>query len=94
MNITTLGYLPTLVYLLGALVTAVCAILLLRGFVRSRSRLLLWSGLCFTGLTVSNALLFVDLGLLGPEKSLYMWRLTTAAAAMLLLVYGLVFESE
>lgn len=84
----------SLVYLVGALVTVVCAILLLRGFARSRSRLLLWSGLCFVGLTVSNALLFVDLGLLGPDRSIYMWRLGTAAAAMLLLVYGLVFESE
>jgi hypothetical protein len=86
--------LASLVYLLGTLVTATCAVLLLRGFARSRSRLLLWSGLCFAGLTLSNALLFVDLGLLGPEKSLYMWRLGTASAAMLLLVYGLVFESE
>ncbi|HEY0942211.1 MAG TPA: DUF5985 family protein [Steroidobacter sp.] len=84
----------SLVYLLGALVTALCAILLLRGFARSRSRLLLWSGLCFAGLTVSNGLLFIDLGLLGPAQSLYMWRLGTAASAMLLLVYGLVFESE
>ena len=86
--------LASLVYLLGALVTATCAVLLLRGFARSRSRLLLWSGLCFAGLTVSNGLLFVDLGLLGPDTSLYMWRLGTATAAMLLLVYGLVFESE
>ena len=84
----------SLVYLLGAIVTATCAILLLRGFARSRGRLLLWSGLCFVGLTLSNVLLFVDLGLLGPERSLYMWRLGTAAGAMLLLVYGLVFESE
>lgn len=82
-----------LVYLLGALVTAVCAVLLLRGYARSRSRLLLWSGLCFAGLTCSNALLFVDLQVY-PELDLYMWRLGTAAAAMLLLVYGLVFESE
>lgn len=82
-----------LVYLLGALVTALCAVLLLRGYARSRSRLLLWSGLCFSGLTVSNALLFVDLQVF-PELNLYMWRLGTAAAAMLLLVYGLVFESE
>lgn len=82
-----------LVYLVGALVTALCAVLLLRGYARSRSRLLLWSGLCFIGLTVSNGLLFVDLRVL-PELDLYMWRLGTAAAAMLLLVYGLVFESE
>jgi len=86
--------LAKLVYLLGAIVTAIGAILLLRGFARSRSRLLLWSGLCFAGLTLSNALLFVDLALLPAGESLYMWRLSTAAAAMLLLVYGLVFESE
>lgn len=84
----------SLVYLLGALVTGTCAVLLLRGFARSRSRLLLWSGLCFIGLAVSNAILFVDLGLLGPETSLFIWRQGTSAASMLLLVYGLVFESE
>lgn len=86
--------LASFVYLLGAIVTALCAILLLRGYVRSRSRLLLWSGLCFAGLTVSNGLLFVDLVLLPADHSLYMWRLSTAAASMMLLVYGLVFESE
>nr|WP_298718046.1 DUF5985 family protein [uncultured Steroidobacter sp.] len=86
--------LPKLIYLLGAIITALCAVLLLRGFARSRSRLLLWSGLCFAGLTVSNGLLFVDLVLLGDDLSLHMWRLSTAAGAMLLLVYGLVFESE
>lgn len=85
--------LASLVYLLGALVTALCAVLLLRGYARMRSRLLLWSGLCFIGLTISNGLLFVDMRVL-PEQDLYMWRLITAAAAMLLLVYGLVFESE
>ena len=86
--------LAKLVYLLGAIVTITSAILLLRGYARSRSRLLLWSGLCFAGLTISNVFLFVDLVLLGDDLSLYMWRLSTAAASMLLLVYGLVFESE
>lgn len=86
--------LASLVYLLGAIVTALCAVLLLRGYFRSRSRLLLWSGLCFVGLTISHTLLFVDLVLLPSEQSLYLWRLSTAAGGMLLLVYGLVFESE
>jgi hypothetical protein len=81
------------VYLLGTVVTLVCALLLLRFYIRVRTRLLLWSGLCFLGLTISNALLFVDLSVL-PNADLYMWRLATAAASMLLLVYGLVFESE
>jgi hypothetical protein len=82
------------VYLLGALTTLLCAILLLRGYMRGRKRLLLWSGLCFAGLTVSNTLLFVDLVLLPQAVDLYLLRLATAAAAMLLLLYGLIWESE
>jgi hypothetical protein len=82
------------VYLLGALTTLLCAILLLRGYLRGRKRLLLWSGLCFAGLTASNTLLFVDLVLLPASVDLYLLRLATAAAAMLLLLYGLIWESE
>jgi hypothetical protein len=54
----------------------------------------LWSGLCFAGLALSNALLFVDLVLLGETTDLYPCRLGTAAVAMALLVYGLVWETE
>jgi len=80
------------VYLLGTLTTFLCAVLLLRGYMRSRSRLLLWSGLCFCGLTLSNGLLFVDLVIL-PDVNLYHLRLASAAVAMLLLVFGLVWDS-
>lgn len=79
------------VYILGTLVTALCAFLLLRAFARVGQRFLLWSGLCFLGLTVTNALVFVDLELL-PSIDLYTWRLLVAAVAMLLLVYGLIRE--
>lgn len=83
-----------IVYFLGALTTLLCAALLLRGYAQGRMKLLLWSGLCFIGLTVSNVLLFIDLVLLPADVDLYIMRLATAAAAMLLLVYGLVWESE
>jgi Family of unknown function (DUF5985) len=82
-----------IVYLLGTVLTLLCAALLLRFYVRVRTRLLLWSGLCFAGLTLSNALLFLDL-VVYVDVDLYMWRLATAAVSMLLLVYGLIFESE
>jgi hypothetical protein len=82
------------VYILGALTTLLCAVMLLRGYRHGRRRLLLWSGLCFVGLTLSNVLLFVDLVLLPSEVNLHLWRLGTAAAGMLLLLYGLVWESE
>jgi len=81
------------VYALGFIVTLVCAVLLLRAYVRVRSRFLLWSGLCFAGLTVSNALLVIDLVFV-PEIDLYVWRLGSAAVAMLVLVFGLVWEND
>jgi hypothetical protein len=49
------------VYLLSSLTSLTCTVLLLRGYLRSRVRLLLWSSLCFLGLTFSNVLLFIDL---------------------------------
>ena len=83
-----------IVYILGALTTLLCSVLLLRAYVRVRRKLLLWSGLCFTGLTLSNVLLFIDLVITPPDVSLYTWRLATAAGAMLLLLFGLIWEGE
>jgi hypothetical protein len=83
-----------IVYVLGTLTTLLCAVMLLRGYAQSRMKLLLWSGLCFTGMTVSNMLLFIDLVLLPAGTDLYLLRLSTAAVAMLLLLYGLVWEGE
>lgn len=82
-----------IVNVLGTLTVGLCAFLLLRAYARVRQRLLLWSGLCFAGLALSNALLFVDLTLV-PNDSLYTLRLSVAAASMLLLLYGLIFESD
>jgi hypothetical protein len=82
------------VYILGTLISALCAFLLLRGYQHGRQRLLLWSGLCFCGLTISNVLVFVDLVVLRNSADLYLLRLSTAAVAMLVLLYGLIWESE
>ena len=79
--------------ILVILTVALCAFLLLRAYLKVRTRLLLWSGLCFVGLTISNILLVIDLAVV-PHVSLYTWRLIAAAAAVLLLVYGLIFESD
>lgn len=77
---------------LGLLTAALCATLLLKAYVQVKKRLLLWSGLCFAGLTISSALLVVDLLLL-PDYTFYRLRLIVAAASLLILVYGLIFES-
>ena len=81
----------SIVNILGTLTVGLCAFLLLRAYARVRKRLLLWSGLCFAGLTIANALLLIDRA---PDVSLYSWRLGIAAGSMLLLLYGLVFESD
>lgn len=81
------------VNVLGTLTVGLCAVLLLRAYARVRRRLLLWSGLCFAGLTAANALVFLDLSI-APDISLYRWRLAIGAGSMLLLLYGLVFESD
>jgi Family of unknown function (DUF5985) len=82
-----------LVNILGALTVFLCAVLLLRGYANTRKRLLLWSGLCFLGLTIANSLILFDLSVM-PEVSLYTLRLGVGAGSMLLLLYGLVFESD
>jgi hypothetical protein len=81
------------VNVLGTLVAGLCAVLLLRAYGSVRRRLLLWAGICFAGLAVSNGLVVADLFIV-PEVDLYQWRLVVAAGSMLLLVYGLVFESD
>lgn len=80
-------------YILTSLTTLLCAVILLRGYARVRRRLLLWSGLCFIGLTVTNVLKVADL-LIFPRTDLYTYRLAAAAIAMALLLYGLIWESQ
>jgi hypothetical protein len=81
------------IYSLCMLTALVCAWLLLRAWRRSRYRLLLWSGLCFAGLTVNNLLLVVDKVVL-PAVDLSIWRTSVALVAMAVLLYGLIWESE
>lgn len=80
-----------IVYVLCALTSLACAVLLLRGYFRGRVRLLLWTGLCFVGLFLNNALLVVDSRT--PAIDLSVWRSLPAAAGLVLLVYGLVWEA-
>jgi hydrogenase/urease accessory protein HupE len=82
-----------LVYVMCAVTSALCAACLFRGWLESRARLLLWSALCFTGLAVNNALLFLDLVAL-PDVDLSVARSLVALASMLVLLVGLVWESK
>jgi hypothetical protein len=82
-----------IIYLLCAVAAFLCAVLLLRAYWRSRYRLLLWSGLCFTGLTLNNLILVLDkVVLTGADFSV--WRTSVALIAMAVLLYGLIWEAE
>ena len=81
------------VYSLCAILSIACATLLVRGYLRSRARFLMWSALCFVFLAVNNLLLFVDKIML-PETDLALWRSAAALVAMLLLVVGLIWDAD
>lgn len=83
----------TAVYTLCALTSLACAVLLLRGYLRSRARLLLWSGLCFAGLAANNVLLLIDKRMV-PTMDLSLWRSLPALAGVAILLYGLVWETR
>jgi len=82
------------IYSLCAAVALLCAALLLRAYLRNRYRLLLWSGLCFAGLTLNNALLIVDKIFLPVQVDLSALRLAVSLVAVSVLLYGIIWEAE
>lgn len=81
-----------LVYILCAITSGFCAILLWRGYRASHARLLLWSAWCFVGLTLNNVLLVIDMTL--PSIDLSLVRAVPALIGIALLVFGLVWEGQ
>ena len=84
----------SLIYALCALTSAACFVFLWRGYARSRARMLFWSALCFALLTVNNVLLVLDKVVWPVEVDLQLWRLAAALAAVVLLLYGLLWEDD
>lgn len=80
-------------YIMSALASIACTVLLLRGFARSSSKLLFWSGLCFIGLSINNVLLVLDL-LVIVDTDLSVLRLGSSLAAVLVLLYAFIWEAE
>ena len=83
---------PETVYLLCAATSVTCAVLLLRAYRRQRTRLLLWSSLCFVLLALNNILLFVDLIVVPSAIDLSLWRSAVALAGVGVLLFGLIWE--
>lgn len=83
----------SITYGLCALTALLCTVLLLRAYRRSRYSVLLWSGLCFAGLTLNNVILVLD-KLVLVEIDLSILRTFVAFVAMVILLYGLIWEAE
>ena len=81
-----------LIFGLCALAAAICAYLLLQAYARGGNRLLLWSGLCFVGLTLNNLILVVD-KIIVPHIDLSIARASIALIAMTVLLYGLIWDA-
>ena len=82
-----------LLYLLAIVTSLACTVLLFRAYAQRKLRLLLWSSLCFVGLSISNVFLFLDL-VIFPTIELRPARLIAALVGLLFLLYGFIWESE
>ncbi len=80
------------VFILCTLTALACAIFLFRGYSRSRVRLLFWSALCFAGLAIGNAFLYVDVVLFADGPDLSLLRYLPSLLGMAALVFGLIWE--
>ena len=80
------------VYYLCALTSLACAVLLLRAWALRRVRLLLWSGICFVGLALNNALLILDRVIM-PDRDLALVRSVPALIGVMVLIYGLIWDA-
>jgi len=83
-----------LIYSLCALTSIMCLVLLWRSWRASGARLLFWSALCFGALSVNNVLLVLDRVVWPVEVDLVMPRLLSALVAVLLLLFGLIWEED
>lgn len=84
---------PAVVYILSFLTSTACAWLLGRSYRINRTRLLLWSSICFAFLAANNLVLTLDL-LVVPGIDLRLARLLLALAAVVSLIWGFVWQLE
>jgi len=79
-----------IVYILCALTCLGCTGLLIGRYRKSGVDLLFWSAVAFLLFSVTNILLFIDLGIMGPETDLSLWRNGSTLLGVNVLLYGLI----
>ena len=70
-----------------------CAGLLIRSWLKTRTRLLLWTAASFVFLAMNNFFLLADTTLL-PDVDFSVLRIGAALLGIVILIFGLVWEAE
>ena len=81
------------IYVLCAVTSVVCAVLLQRQYAKTGTTLLAWSAACFAGLAANNLIVLIDL-VVAPQVDLSLVRSGVALLAVSSLVVGLISESR
>lgn len=80
------------VFIACALTSVLCAVLLVRGYLASRSRLLLWSSIGFMGLALNNIVLVLDRLVFAQDLSLL--RVVPALLGVAVLLFGCIWDAD
>jgi len=81
------------VFIACAVTSVLCVVLLVRGWLATRSRLLLWSSLGFLGLALNNLVLVVD-RLLIQDSDFALLRALPAFLGVLVLLTGCIWDAD
>jgi hypothetical protein len=81
------------VYLLCLLTSIACAWLLVRSYLKRRTKLLLWSAACFIGLALNNFFVVADV-VVFPTFDLSLLRSLSSFLAVSVLIYGFIWELD
>lgn len=81
------------VYFLCFATSGAVAILLLRNYLRTGARLLMWSALCFAFLAANNVAVIFDLLIL-PDQNYSLVRVVLSLTAVSLLLFGCIWGAD
>ena len=85
--------LPAAVYLLCFITSVTCLALLVRSYRHARTRLLLWTAICFVFLAINSGLVFLDI-VIFPQIDLRLVRDLTSLVAVSTLIYGFIWDAD
>jgi hypothetical protein len=85
--------LPAVIYFVSFAASSVCAGLLVRSYLRNRTRLLLWSAACFIFLALNSITVILDF-LVFLNIDLGLIRVGLSLAGVLALIYGFIWEVD